>query len=418
MAMFTSIETLRASIEAEPIAHFGVAAIILLLGAMVGYFFVKLVLHRIAHVFAPSLGSVAAEFISDDVLFKRLALFVPALIVYQCVALLPGISEVAGQIVQKGAVVIAVIIGLGVLTRFMFKGNEIYCRYPISQSRPIKGYLQILSIFLYAVGIIIIIATILDKSPLVFVSGLGAMTAVILLVFRDTLLSLVAGVQLTTNDLIRVGDWIEMPQFAADGDVIDIALHTVKVQNWDKTITTIPTHKFLEHSFKNWRGMSESGGRRIKRSIHIDMNTVRFLSDQEVERFSHFALLKEYIQTKREELSAYNRERISEPDGVLVANARRLTNIGTFRAYLINYLRQHPQIHQQMTFLVRQLQPTPEGLPLEVYVFSRDIRWGPYEGTQADIFDHILAVISEFDLRVYQRPSGNDLKFLQPVRQS
>jgi miniconductance mechanosensitive channel len=249
----------------------------------------------------------------------------------------------------------------------------------------------------------------MDRSPVIFLSGLGAMTAVLLLVFRDTILSLVAGVQMTTNDLIRVGDWIEMPQFQADGDVVAINLNSITVQNWDRTLTVIPAHKFLEHSFRNWRGMQESGGRRIKRAFHVDQTTVRFLTDEEVERFERWELLGDYIRRKREEVEAHNREHPSREGEVEMPHQRRLTNVGTLRAYLIEYLRNHPGVRQDMILLVRQLEPGPEGLPIEIYVFSADTRWVQHEGLQADIFDHILAMVPEFGLRVYQKPSGADL---------
>ncbi len=390
--------------------NLAISIAVIVVAAVVGHFAIKHIVRKAVKLVAPRLGNFTAALLQDETLFGRLSLFVPALIIYQGIELLPELSPNTAKIVQKLAAIAAIGIGLSVITRLSFKSNEIYTSYPISRTRPIKGYLQVVTLVLYAFGFVIIITTALDKSPLVFLSGLGAMTAIILLVFRDTLLSLVAGVQLTTNDVIRVGDWIEMPQFGADGDVVDIALHVVKVQNWDKTITVIPTHKFLEHSFKNWRGMSESGGRRIKRSIHIDVNTIRFLTEEEIDRFSDYALLKDYISNKRKELAEYNSGRNSSD--VLIANTRRLTNAGTFRAYLINYLRQHPDIHQNMTFLVRQLQPTSEGLPLEVYVFSKDTRWAVYESVQADVFDHILAVLQSFGLRIYQRPSGHDFSAL------
>jgi miniconductance mechanosensitive channel len=236
------------------------------------------------------------------------------------------------------------------------------------------------------------------------------MTAVLLIVFRDTILSLVASAQISSYDMMRVGDWIEMPQYGADGDVVDIGLHTIKVQNWDKTISAIPTHKFLSDSFKNWRSMPESGGRRIKRAINIDMNSIRFLTDEDIERFRKFVLLEDYISEKEQELSHYNAEHL--PDESFTANARRLTNVGTFREYVVRYLRQHPKIHKGLTLMVRQLNPTPQGLPLELYVFSNDVAWVSYEGIQSDIFDHILAIVPEFGLRLYQQPSGSDLEGL------
>jgi miniconductance mechanosensitive channel len=255
----------------------------------------------------------------------------------------------------------------------------------------------------------VVVAALLDQSPFLFLSGIGAMTAVLLLVFRDTLLSLVAGIQLTNTDLVRVGDWIEMPKYGADGDVIDIALYTIKVQNWDKTITSIPTHKLIDDSFKNWRGMSESGGRRIKRSIYLDKNTVRFLTEAEVERFKRFRLLKDYIDAKEVELREYN-ARIGATDEHV--NLRRMTNIGTFRAYIVNYLKNHPNIHHGMTLLVRQLDPTPNGVPIQIYGFTNETAWGTYEDIQSDIFDHIMAIVPEFGLRLFQNPSGEDLRKL------
>jgi miniconductance mechanosensitive channel len=220
--------------------------------------------------------------------------------------------------------------------------------------------------------------------------------------------------------MIAVGDWIEMPKFGADGDVVDIALHTIKVQNWDKTITTIPTHKLIEDSFKNWRGMTRSGGRRVKRAIHLDLGTIRFLTEEEIERFGRFELLREYIRGKREEIDAHNqarRSRLGEGDAGpgVITHARHLTNVGTFRAYVVSYLRQHPKVHQGMTLLVRQLQSGPNGLPLEIYVFSNDTDWISYEGFQSDIFDHLLAMVPEFGLRVFQTPSGEDVKGLGAV---
>ena len=245
----------------------------------------------------------------------------------------------------------------------------------------------------------------MDQNPLIFVSGIGAMTAVLMLVFKDTILSLVASVQIASNDMVRLGDWVEMPKLNADGDVIDIALHTVKIRNFDNTITTVPTSKFIDESFKNWRGMSESGARRIKRSIYIDKSTIRFLTDEEVNRFKRFKLLEDYVEKKQEEIRAFNESLGGSGEDV---NWRRMTNIGTLRAYIVNYLRNHPKIDQSRTLLVRQLAPTPHGLPIELYVFSNDTKWVAYEGIQADIFDHIIALLPEFGLRLFQHPTGAD----------
>lgn len=262
------------------------------------------------------------------------------------------------------------------------------------------------TIFLYIAAGIVAVAILADRSPVFFLSGLGALTAVLMLVFRDTILSLVASVQIMSNDMIRIGDWVEMPQAHADGDVIDIALHTVKIQNWDKTISAVPTHKFISESFKNWRGMSESGGRRIKRSLNLDVTSVHFLTDEEVAHLSRYEFLKGYMAQKREELAEHNRRTPQDPD--VIPHRRRLTNVGTFRAYVQHYLENHPKIHQDMTLLVRQLESTPKGLPIQIYCFTNDTAWAHYEGIQADIFDHLLAILPEFGLKAFQEPAGSD----------
>ena len=295
-----------------------------------------------------------------------------------------------------------------VLSSSLGAANTIYAQTPMAKERPLKGFVQLVQIAVWVVGGVMIIAAILNRSPLLLLSGFGAMTAILLLVFRDTILSLVASVQLTAQDMVRVGDWIEMPQFGADGDVVDVQLHTVKVQNWDKTITTIPTHRLISDSFKNWRGMSQAGGRRIKRSVWIDVSSIRFCDDAMIERFRGIELIRDYVRDKLAEVEEDNTRR--GVDTSLAVNGRRMTNIGTFRAYLIAYLRAHPQVHGKMTFLVRQLQPTERGLPVEVYVFSRDQEWASYESIQADIFDHVLAAAREFDLRIAQDLGGGDLQ--------
>ncbi|MGW8268162.1 MAG: mechanosensitive ion channel family protein [Longimicrobiales bacterium] len=357
--------------------------------------------------------------IQERRVFHHLAHIAPAAVVYYGAVLVPGLPGTVSQVAQRVALSLMVVVVVISANAFLSAVNDIYSTRPDAKSRPIKGYLQIVSIILYVAAGILVVSLLLDRSPAVFLGGLAGLTAVVLLVFRDTILSLVASIQLTQNDMIAVGDWIEMPRFGADGDVVDIALHTVKVQNWDKTITTIPTHKLIEDSFKNWRGMSQAGGRRIKRAIYLDLGTVRFLTDEEIQRFGRFELLRDYIRRKRQEIETYNAERGGRtgPDGGgsdrgerVIANARRLTNVGTFRAYVVNYLRQHPLVHQEMTLLVRQLQSGPTGLPIEIYAFSNDTNWINYEAFQSDIFDHLLAMVPEFDLRVFQNPSGVDVR--------
>jgi miniconductance mechanosensitive channel len=340
--------------------------------------------------------------------FERLAHLAPALAVYFGIQLVPGLSDQFVAQVQHAAYAAMLLIAATAAGGLLSGANQIYETSDIAEGRTIKGYVQVAKIVLYVIAGVVAVAALTGRSPLGILGGIGAMTAVLLIVFRDTILSFVASLQISSYDMMRVGDWIEMPQYGADGDVVDIGLHTIKVQNWDKTISAIPTHKFLTDSFKNWRSMSDSGGRRIKRAVYIDMNSIRFLEDSDIARFERFVLLREYIQQKKDELGKYNAEHL--PNRSFVANARRLTNVGTFREYVVQYLRQHPKIHNDMTLMVRQLNPTPQGLPMEVYVFSNDVAWVSYEGIQADIFDHILAIVPEFGLRLYQSPSGSDVE--------
>lgn len=378
-------------------------AILIAIGFLL-FFIVRRYVLRAVGAFAKRSPTKWDDLLFQHRVFHRLTWATPLIILHQGTRFLPKLPEEFAALLQRLSFGVLAIVAVRAFAAAIVAANEIYQSYPRAKERPIKGYLQVASIVAHIVAIIIFIATLADKSPLVLFSGLGAMTAIFMLVFRDSLLSLVAGIQITTNDLVRVGDWIEMPQFLADGDVIDIALNSVSVQNWDKTITVIPTHKFLENSFKNWRGMQQTGGRRIKRSIHIDIGTIRFLTDEEIERFGKFELLSDYIARKKSELEEHNKERDSD----VAANTRRLTNIGTLRAYIMRYLKQHTGIHQGLFILVRQLQPTAEGLPIEIYAFSNDVRWAIYEGTQADIFDHVIALLPEFGLRMYQAPSSYD----------
>ena len=364
--------------------------------------------------------------------FHKLANVAPALVTYAGIgwALGVGPDTLAGALVDleetswdafalAGAVLvrrvslawmlIALTTAAGALLNAL---NDIYSDiYAEARNRPIKGYLQVVSLFLYVVAGIVGVSVLAGLNPVVFLSGLGALTAILMLVFKDTILSLVASVQIMSNNMISIGDWVEMPQANADGDIIDIALHTVKIQNWDKTISTIPTHKFISESFKNWRGMNESGGRRMKRAIHLDMNSIHFLSDEEIAPLSRFEFLHEYLQAKQSELKVANAREVG--DGV-TPDPRRLTNVGTYRAYVRHYLQDHPMIHKEMTLLVRQLEPGPQGLPLEIYCFSNDTDWGNYEGLQADILDHLIASLPDFGLQAFQEPSGGDLRELRP----
>ncbi len=351
----------------------------------------------------------------DDVLlerkfFPRLAHFAPALVIFYSIHWVFDGYPVLVSIVQGATRVYMIFVGMQVIDAFLNAVHDIYLTLPVSRSRPIKGYVQITKVIFYFIGTILIFSVILNKNPGYFLGGLGAFAAILLLVFKDTILGLVAGIQLSANDMVRPGDWISMPGYNADGTVSDISLNTVKVQNWDKTISTIPTYALVSNSFTNWRGMEESGGRRIKRAINIDMKSVRFCDDEMVQKFKKIQILQEYIDFKLEELAKYNKE--NGIDETVKVNGRRMTNIGVFRKYVEAYLKKHPKIHNDMTFLVRQLNPSEKGIPLEIYVFSNDQQWANYESIQADIFDHLLAVIPEFNLRVFQNPTGDDFRQL------
>ena len=349
----------------------------------------------------------------DIQVVSRLANVVPALVLSAGIGLVPHLPEAVVTVVRNvcaAFVVFTVALAIGSVLTLV---NTLYQRRPDAHLKPIKGYLQVVKIVIYLVATILIVAALIDRSPLILLSGLGAMAAVLMLIFQDTLLSLVASVQISSNDIIRVGDWVEMPALNADGDVIDIALHTVKVQNWDKTITVIPTKRFISDSFKNWRGMQESGGRRIKRSLFLDQTSVAFLDQQQIHRLHRLQLLDRYLTNKSSELLSWNTQLAEHADEP--ANTRRLTNLGTFRAYVEHYLRQHPDVRQDMTLLVRQLAPTAEGLPLELYCFTATTAWARYEAIQSDIFDHLLALLPEFGLRVFQSPCGADFRRLMPA---
>jgi len=346
---------------------------------------------------------------------NRLANILPVLVVHLGVELVPHLPQTLKHLIHVLCNSLFVLCLALAASGFLTFVNLLYERSPQAQMRPIKGYIQLAKILLYAITAVLVIAILLDRSPLILLSGLGAMAAVLMLIFQDTLLSLVASVQISSNDILRVGDWVEMPSLNADGDVIDIALHAVKIQNWDKTISTIPTRRFVTDSFKNWRGMSESGGRRIKRCLYLDQTSVQFLDDEQVQRLHRLRLLGDYLSHKQHELHEWN-EKLAQYAEV-PANLRRLTNLGTFRAYVEHYLRNHPGIHQGMTLLVRQLSPSEAGLPLELYCFTNTTGWNAYEAIQSDIFDHLLAIVPEFYLRVFQKPSGSDLRKLTPAPQ-
>ncbi|MGI6622111.1 MAG: mechanosensitive ion channel family protein [Acetivibrionales bacterium] len=348
----------------------------------------------------------------DDVflknrVFERIASILPAIIIHESAVLFPA-AEVWIKRIAFSYIVFVVLMAL---YKIIDSIDDIYRQHDISKARPIKGYLQVVKIFFTIAAAIIVISALMDRSPLILLSGFGAATAVIMLIFQNSILGLVASIQLATNNMVQIGDWIEMPSHGADGDVIEITLHTVKVQNWDKTIVTIPPHALITESFKNWKGMHESGGRRIKRSIYIDMSSIRFCDEEMLSKLRKIQHLKEYIEERTAEIERYNREMGVDPSSIV--NGRRMTNIGTFRVYIQSYLEHHPFINHSMTTMVRQLQPGEHGLPIEIYAFTNTTRWVDYEKIQADVFDHILAVVPEFGLKIYQSPTGSDISRLK-----
>ncbi|WP_339878462.1 mechanosensitive ion channel family protein [Pseudidiomarina gelatinasegens] len=381
---------------------------LLLLGAWLANFIVKKVLMRGAMTALSYTPAGKDRQLFERNIIARLANVVPALVISYGISAVPGLQEEVAIVVTNVCNAFVVLTIGRALSGILTVVNTVYERQPDAHEKPIKGYIQVVKIGIYAVVTILIVAALIDRSPIILLSGLGAMAAVLMLVFQDTLLSLVASVQITSNDIIRVGDWVEMPNLSVDGDVIDIALHTVKVQNWDKTISTIPTKRFISDPFKNWRGMQESGGRRIKRNLMLDQNSVHFLSEDERDKLHRFRLLRDYLSTKQQEIDDWNQQ--LKDEGKEPVNTRRISNLGTFRAYVLQYLKNHPRVHQEMTLMVRHLNPTADGLPLEVYCFTATTEWVEYEGIQSDIFDHLISILPEFGLRVFQHPSGVDMR--------
>ena len=381
---------------------------LIVLAVVLNFFTTKVILRVVRHF----VGKTTTHW--DDILvekgfFRKLSHLLPALVIYILAPVISN-SDTTLILIQKAAQIYMLLAALLTIDAFLSSVVDIYRGYSSYRKMPIRSVVQVIKIAVFIIIGVSILSIIIGRSPAFFIGGIGAMTAVLMLIFKDPILGFVAGIQLSANNMVQIGDWIEMPQYGADGDVVDISLTTVKVQNWDKTVSTIPTFALVSDSVKNWRGMSESGGRRIKRSINIDMSSVKFCDERMIEKFRKFQHIKEYIDKKKEELSEYNKQ--NNIDDSELVNCRRLTNIGTFRAYLTSYLREHPKINKNLTFLVRQLQPGPTGIPIEVYVFSNDQVWANYEAIQADIFDHILAIIPEFELRIFQNPSGADFKSL------
>ncbi|MBJ47867.1 MAG: mechanosensitive ion channel protein MscS [Candidatus Marinimicrobia bacterium] len=342
------------------------------------------------------------DLLIDKGFLKNFSFYPPLVILYLLLQMKFGSVDLINRLYNASFIIISTRLTISLVEIL----NSIYSSSKFSGQVNIRSYVQVLKLFVYLLAAILVVSIFLNQSPLYLLSSIGALTAVIMLIFKDTILSFVSSIQITSNDLFRLGDWVEAPQFGADGDVIDIALHTIKIQNWDKTISIIPTHKLVDSSFKNWRGMTNSGGRRIKRALNIDLNSVKFCDSNMVKKFLKISLLKDYLEAKINEINQYNnQQKISDS----LINGRSLTNLGIFRIYIQKYLNKNININKDLTFLVRQLAPNKYGIPIEIYVFSSDTNWIKYEQIQADIFDHLIASIKEFDLNLFQNPTGQDL---------
>jgi miniconductance mechanosensitive channel len=379
--------------------------LILILAIIVDRVTKRFILRGVSH-FVAKTKSNWDDALQKHNFFNQFAHLSPVIVLY---ILIPFVFEGGSKLVfyfQTALMIYMIILAILIIDALLNASHDIYNTFAVSRKVPIKSFIQVTKLLNYFVGGIFIISLLINKSPIYLISGLGAMTAILMFIFKDAILGFIAGIQLAANKMVTIGDWIEMPKYGADGDVIEVGLTTVKVQNFDKTVTMIPTYALISESFKNWRGMKESGGRRIKRAIHIDINAIKFCDDEMINRFQNVQYISQYVQIKKAELENYNKT----VDGANQINHRRLTNIGILRAYLVNYLKNHPLINQNMTFLVRQLKPTENGLPIEIYVFCKDNEWSNYEAIQADIFDHLLAIIPEFDLRIFQNPTGSDFR--------
>ena len=387
---------------------------LVLIFAILANFIAKQIVVRGIRKLVSKMAFSHSQILAEHSVIKRFANIVPAIVILNGITTVPHLSDKVETVIQMACQAFIFLTIALAISELLNIFNLIYQRNPKSRNKPIKGYLQLVKLIIYIVCGLMILGTFLKKDVFTLLAGFGAMAAVLMLVFQNTILSLVASVQISSYDMVRIGDWIEMPSLNADGDVIDMSLHTITVQNFDKTFTTIPTNKLVTDTFKNWRGMAQAGVRRIKRSIYIDQSSVHFMTQDEQNKLKDFLLLDQYLDTKHEELAHFNQQLSNQSQ----YNQRRLTNLGTFRAYVEFYLKQHSGIAQHQTILVRQLQSTSQGLPLEIYAFSNTIAWKDYEAIQSDIFDHLIAIIPEFGLSVYQAPSGSDFKQISQCSES
>ncbi|WP_179334851.1 mechanosensitive ion channel family protein [Winogradskyella costae] len=380
----------------------------LLLGLILIAFVVDYITKRFLWRFSASVAKrTKTDF--DNILItnklpRNIAHIIPLLILIEFVPQVFTDFEVAQNIIEKTLKVITIVLTLQIIRSFLSSIKDYLKTLDAYKDKPVDSYVQVFMIFAWLLGFFSILAIVTGVSFIKFATTLGAASAVIILIFKDTILGFVASIQVSINDMVRIGDWITFEKYGADGDVIEINLATVKVQNWDKTITTIPTYALISDSFKNWRGMMDSGGRRIKRSVIIKTSTINFLSDDDIERFGKIELISEYIKTRATEIKTYNTQH--NVDKSILINGRNLTNFGVFRKYLQTYIENHSAINKDMTLMVRQLEPTSQGIPMEIYAFSSDQRWKNYEYILGDIFDHILASVKYFDLEIYELSLG------------
>ena len=388
-------------------AHYvllGIGSIFLLLVCLLGNFVTKKFIVQGIRKLIENSENDWDDILLEKKVFHSLSALVPLIFIqYLSVPILSHFSFLIPfvHIVVKVSMVLVI---ASVMVKTLKTLDEVSKRVPYFKDKPIGSYVQLANIMIYVVAAILISAAILNRDPFALLGALGALTAVLMLVFKDTILGLVASIQLSSHDMVRVGDWVSMPKYETDGDVLEITLNTVKIQNWDKTISTIPTYAFISGSFKNWRGMTDSKGRRIKRSLNINMTSIRFCTDEEIYQYKSVELLKDYIESIQSEIASHNDTNTHDKSSFL--NGRNLTNIGLFRQYAHQYLLANENLRMDLTLMVRQLEPTENGLPIEIYCFSNNIEWVEYEEIQADIFDHLLSSISNFDLEIFQNPTG------------
>ena len=382
---------------------------IILLLCSISFYIAKHQVLVIIHKVITASKNTWDDLLFDHHVFSRIALLVPFILLLFLVPIFLDVESLLATILVVFAKVAICFQIARSISSVLNVINSTYRQTASERYLPLNSTLQVIKLVVYLVATILAISQILDRSPIYLLSGLGALTAVLILVFQDTIKGLVASIQISANKMVAPGDWIELPKYGADGDVIEIGLNTVKVKNFDNTITTVPTYALTSGSFKNWRGMFNSGGRRIKRAIVIDVSSICFYKQEQIDALKSVQLIADYLTGKQQEITKEASNLVNNSELTLATiNTRQLTNIGTFRAYIEAYLKQHAKVHQGMTCMVRQLKATEVGLPLELYFFSNDKNWVNYEAIQADIFDHLYAAAPMFDLRIFQHPSGHD----------